>query len=648
MLKKLLGAFAVVALTLVVASSASAITVSELKALGLTDAQAEAIAAVLGASASQNSSVTCTAYTRDLTIGSTGSDVVALQDMLIANGNLVMPAGVSKGYFGALTQSALAKYQVANMIAPPAGYFGPITRASIKCSGSTTTPGSSNSGDLEGGAGDITVSEKSSGTEDEILEGEEEVPVLGFEVEAEGSDVSLTSVKVSFDYTGASAGSDKLDRYVDEVQIMLGDEVVGSADVDSFNENSDVYSESIQIDGAVIREDDKEKLYVSITATNNIDSDDLGEDWNVELDQIRFEDGEGAILTDSISSTIDATFTFEDLSTSGDIKLDINEDDETINAAHSVQVDDSDDTNDVEVLSFTLDAEGSDIFLNELSFDITSTGAGITEIANDFRLMMDGEEVGNLASSTASSSATTGTFVFNDLDDDDVVIEEGDSVTFELVADINDIEGGFSDGDTLGVSLDEDGVDAEDQNGDTVTTADISGSADSSDIEFLASGISVETDSTDADVDTKVSDVATDDEGRFEVVFVVKAVDEAAYIELGAATQGTTESNTGVNFVIQDADNSYAATTTGAISLSDVTRVTGGSVSGEFIKVNAGSEATFKLVVNFNPAHTTATSEAYRLRLYSVNFAATAANATDQQVLTPEVDYRTGSVSIGN
>ena len=589
------------------------------------------------------------AFMRDLTLGSTGADVTELQNILISNGYSI-PAGAT-GYFGAQTQAALAKWQAAVGISPAAGYFGPITRAKLAGTPSTPgnpgTPSTPGSDDLEGGSGDITVNEKSSGTEDEVLEGEEEVAVLGFEVEAEGSDVSLTSVKVEFEYAGANTGSDKLDRYIDEVQIMLGDEVVGSADVDSFNENDDVYSESIQLDGAIIREDDTEKLYVSVTAVNNIDSDDISEDWDVTLDQTRFEDAEGAVLTYTTSG-IAATFTFEDLSTSGDISLDISEDDETINSAHSVQVDDSSDTNDVEILSFELEAEGTDIFFNELSFDITSTGAGITEIANDFRLMMDGEEVGDLASSTASSSATTGTFVFNDLDDDDVVVEEGDTVTFTLLADINEIGGGFTNGDELAVVLDEDGVDAEDENGDAIGTDDISGSADSTGIEFLAAGISVETDTTDAEVDTKVSDVATDDEGRFEVVFVVKAVDEAAYIELGSATRGTTESNTGVNFVIQDADNSYAATSTGNISLADVTRVSGGSVSGEFIKVNAGSEATFKLVVNFDPAHTTGTAEAYRLRLYSVNFAATAADATDQQVLTPEVDYRTGSVSIGN
>ncbi len=75
------------------------------------------------------------AYTRDLTIGSTGSDVAELQAFLVSKGYLVMPAGVSMGYFGSLTQAALASYQAASGIAPAAGYFGPITRAAVVAAG---------------------------------------------------------------------------------------------------------------------------------------------------------------------------------------------------------------------------------------------------------------------------------------------------------------------------------------------------------------------------------------------------------------------------------------------------------------------------------------------------------------------------------
>lgn len=74
------------------------------------------------------------AFTQDLTIGSTGSEVVALQQQLVAKGYLVMPAGTAYGYFGNLTKVALANWQAANGISPALGYFGPLSRAAISTS----------------------------------------------------------------------------------------------------------------------------------------------------------------------------------------------------------------------------------------------------------------------------------------------------------------------------------------------------------------------------------------------------------------------------------------------------------------------------------------------------------------------------------
>lgn len=91
------------------------------------------------------SSSSCSAFTRDLTVGSTGADVMDLQRVLNGNGYPVASSGAGapgseSTYFGAKTQAALAKWQAANGISPAAGYFGPITRAKL-ASSCTTTPG---------------------------------------------------------------------------------------------------------------------------------------------------------------------------------------------------------------------------------------------------------------------------------------------------------------------------------------------------------------------------------------------------------------------------------------------------------------------------------------------------------------------------
>lgn len=82
-------------------------------------------------------------FTRDLTIGSRGADVTALQQFLKDQGATIYPEGLVTGYFGSLTQAALGKYQAKVGISPTAGYFGPKTRAYINAlsPGTPGTPG---------------------------------------------------------------------------------------------------------------------------------------------------------------------------------------------------------------------------------------------------------------------------------------------------------------------------------------------------------------------------------------------------------------------------------------------------------------------------------------------------------------------------
>ncbi len=75
-------------------------------------------------------------FKRNLQVGSTGSDAMALQVYLNAHGFPVAASGPgSPGNettkFGGFTRAALAKWQASVGISPAAGYFGPKTRAYI-------------------------------------------------------------------------------------------------------------------------------------------------------------------------------------------------------------------------------------------------------------------------------------------------------------------------------------------------------------------------------------------------------------------------------------------------------------------------------------------------------------------------------------
>ena len=133
-----LAGLGLVASSFAFAPAARAATVDELQA------QINALLAQI--STMQGGSSASGTFTMDLTLGSSGAEVTALQNFLISGGYSI-PAGAT-GYFGAQTQAALAAYQAANGISPASGYFGPITRAKVN-GAAGSTGGSSNDDDTD-------------------------------------------------------------------------------------------------------------------------------------------------------------------------------------------------------------------------------------------------------------------------------------------------------------------------------------------------------------------------------------------------------------------------------------------------------------------------------------------------------------------
>ena len=68
--------------------------------------------------------------TKNLSIGSSGGDVLALQAFLENKGYLTLPAGATNGYFGNLTKQALVAFQQSAGL-PATGYCGSLTRQII-------------------------------------------------------------------------------------------------------------------------------------------------------------------------------------------------------------------------------------------------------------------------------------------------------------------------------------------------------------------------------------------------------------------------------------------------------------------------------------------------------------------------------------
>lgn len=523
-----------------------------------------------------------------LTIGSTGSEVVELQQMLVAKGYLVMPAGVSYGYFGGLTQSAVAKLQVAYAISPAAGYYGPVTAAKVnswEMGSSTGNPSTNPSTGLNGGDGDYKDFDVlGSPNNTDVDEGTTE-EVFGFEFEADDSDLLVERVDLIASSTNNN--EDKPWTVIEEMAIVVdGDEVVSvdASDEDNWDEQEDdQYRIRFEDVDLKVEEGDTVKIYVTVTAQDDLDTDETGT-WDISLDTdgLRSLNAEGIdIYEGDIADEKEFDLQVAEV---GDLDITVDEEE---NEDMEVEVDEDSDTNDVLIYTAQVDSEEGDNNIEEVTVTIaTTTGTtnGLSDFVNTLYLFIDGEEVG---SESVNDDDASEAITFDDLD---VTIDDGEEVDFEVKADINEQEGNFATTST-GVKVTNLSIDFVDAQDDDQTATD---STEGGDITFSVDALMVDLVSTPS----AESPIASDEsKGRFTVEFKVTAPDEEdIYISKGATTSTAVASGLGAEFIVVDGSGtSVTATTT--VSSNLLTKVSGGSETGGRYKISKGNTATFKLDV---------------------------------------------------
>lgn len=190
---------------------ASAATTAELEAqIAALLASIQALQSQLNtAKGTTSSSYT---FTKDLTLGSKGDDVTALQQTLIDGGYLKVAAPT--GYFGSLTKSATAAWQKAQGVSGT-GYFGPKSRAAYAAMAPSTGIGTGTTGTGTTGTGTVTpsgfvitlASNNPAGAT--LPKGASGIAVLKFTVSGTGTLDTLTFKRVGIGATGdfLSSGS---------------------------------------------------------------------------------------------------------------------------------------------------------------------------------------------------------------------------------------------------------------------------------------------------------------------------------------------------------------------------------------------------------------------------------------------------------
>ncbi len=383
-------------------------------------AQLTAAMAQLSALKGGGSSVAVgTSFDTNLTVGSRGSDVSALQNILISKGFLSASA---TGYFGALTKAAVIKWQ--NSVGLPAtGFVGPLSRAALNnmssvavtpvvtpvvIGGSVTCPvGYTCSPATTGGSvvtgngsdGSITLSYSPYVTSSQTVKKGESKDVYAVKLQATSGPVTVNRFDIHFserpwlifsqlvlkDVNGGVIATKQLNSSADATEITVGTDYL--VRFDNVNTVVTPGTDKTMVVGLTVRSDSDKVQSQTVTIS-------------LPSGSIRTINGRG--YTDSLGGLQSNTVTLTATGSTADLftRISPNTPDKRIVTTSVSSV-----TNDVVLGVFSVKTQNQSATINSFSININnSTGAATTSIFQNVRLVDGSTTYG--ASSLAAGGTT--------------------------------------------------------------------------------------------------------------------------------------------------------------------------------------------------------------------------------------------------
>ena len=175
-------------------------------------------------------------FTKDLTTGSTGSEVTCLQNALKAGGYMTANA---TGYFGALTQSGVIAWQKANGVSPAAGYFGAKSRAAFNLGGGSSSTG----GTVSAGTGNgLKVSLAATSPNGKVLVQAQAIGDLGEFVFANPTSAPINVTGLTFKRIGVSNDSTMTNVYLYNGGMRITDSAGVSSSQFSYADSNGIFT----------------------------------------------------------------------------------------------------------------------------------------------------------------------------------------------------------------------------------------------------------------------------------------------------------------------------------------------------------------------------------------------------------------------
>jgi peptidoglycan hydrolase-like protein with peptidoglycan-binding domain len=381
----------------------------------------------------------------NLTVGSTGADVVALQSALIAAGfdiPAISSGAAAKGYFGSQTKAAVMQYQASKGV-PATGFVGPLTRAALNgtavattvaCpAGYVCTPTAGTAvNNTTGTDGSVSVSASTVVSSGQTVKKGETKNVDAIKLKATAGPVTVNRVDVQFserpwlvlsqvtlkNAAGVVLATKNLSSIADVTEISVGT-------------NYMVRFEGL---GIVVTPGTDVDLVVGVTALAASDKI-TGQTVSVTIpatgirtvNGIGISESVGGVALASVPGVGGATFTLSSTGSTADISTRVNPSAPATEVSKTVSATVS--TSDVTLGIFDIKAANNSATLNSVALDInTDPDFAMTGLFSNLRL-----KIGSMTYGAASFTAA-GLATFNDLS---VALAQDNWVTLTLVADIS-------------------------------------------------------------------------------------------------------------------------------------------------------------------------------------------------------------------
>jgi hypothetical protein len=628
------------AMTFSAVAPASAVTIADLQA------QIAALMAQLSALSGTSTTVT---FTRDLTVGSSGSDVTALQQILVSKGYLTMPVGVAYGYFGSLTKSAVARWQAAVGISPTAGYFGPKSRAALAVSAGTTTGGTTTGGTTTGGTTTGGTTGTTSGTittpgaEGTIAvtaapvstttyyENERMDAVLAFNVKATGSDVAVQRVKVLL-------GSDTTQyNKIFQTLYVVDDagRTLGSLDMNSTNvvkESDGTYSATLSGFSSVVSKGTQRTYTVKADIRSTVDTTYRGVTKTVTLptNGVRAIDGAGIDLYGPISPLTQSYTVAQSLASSAQLTVSTDSNNPLSQAVVANTGSSNNQADKLPVLVFDVKATNDDVKITDVN-NVTITSTGPATASTTYLYVGNGTS-GQLLGTAAGVTSTSS---FNNIS---YTIPKGTTATFTVATDIRNattsgstVTGSFTANTTNLVGVN--------SLGDTVTN--VSGSAVGNAMTVRSQGLQISLAGTPTISRNSGAFAGATSSALATFNITLKAI--GADVIFGTQTASSTFQfatyQGGVKTALNVASTTSWSVPAGVVNLN--------GVNGQSFKLQQGNTVTIPVSFYFEgrtPAGALITSGAYAVGLESVSWSLTGNDTQSSTFMAGQTAWRTAEV----